>query len=517
MRFRLPALRRRLGLALARHLSLGELGALATAFGAHLVAPGLYARTTVAEWMDARGFSTASRARLDQMCATVDGAGAARMTLAQLLEVLNQNLGYQIKQPRRANDVGVFADWKRHLERNHCEFWMEERVTSVGPTRLATSRRAALDLDPAHDILLLAVPPKDAHAILQLPRTKELAETSSYNTYIPITFHWHARVRVPSAWGGAKVTPWGMLFIAMSEYLEGEPTQTIVQASIAFVDRASDVTGKTANETPREADLVAEAWRQLGLDMPRYDVAIVSPRVWYGDGRWHNADTAYMHTTAEVNSDARVHANVFVIGAHNRRGWYAATALEAACANAVSVMAELVPETSGAARPRAPADGRARPRGDLGHGARRRARRAAFVSPSKEMKALTLLAAVLVLLMFVVSAVYKFRDMDSYTALLAQKIGGRTTLARVLIYCAALLQLLAPLVIVAHFAAALGVAPHPWLRALAVLACVGLVLFTVIATVMFKLPSFNPAKPWPLLSNVSVAGGLALLAVNASA
>ena len=134
------------------------------------------------------------------------------------------------------------------------------------------------------------------------------------------------------------------------------------------------------------------------------------------------------------------------------------------------------------------------------------------------MKTLTLLAAVLVLLMFVVSAVYKLRDPDSYTALLAQKIGGRTTFARVLIYCAALLQLLAPLVIVAHFAsAALGVAPHPWLRALAVLACVGLVLFTVIATVMFKLPSFNPAKPWPLLSNVSVAGGLALLAVNASA
>ena len=339
-------------LALARHLSLGELGALATAFGAHLVAPGLYARTTVAEWMDARGFSTASRARLDQMCATVDGAGAARMTLAQLLEVLNQNLGYQIKQPRRANDVGVFADWKRHLERKHCEFWMEERVTSAGPTRLATSRRAALDLDPARDVLLLAVPPKDAHAILQLPRTKELADTSSYNTYIPITFHWHERVRVPSAWGGAKVTPWGLVYVEMSKYLEGEPTQTIVQASIAFVDRASDVTGKTANETPREADLVAEAWRQLGLDMPRYDVAIVSPRVWRGDdGRWHNADTAFMHTTAEVNSDARVHANVFVIGAHNRRGWYAATALEAACANAVSVMAELVPETSGALGP----------------------------------------------------------------------------------------------------------------------------------------------------------------------
>lgn len=133
-------------------------------------------------------------------------------------------------------------------------------------------------------------------------------------------------------------------------------------------------------------------------------------------------------------------------------------------------------------------------------------------------RVLTLVAAVLVLLMFLISSVYKLRDPDSYTKVLAQKIGGNTSVARLLIYCAALLQLLAPLVIAAHFATSVaGFEPHPWLRTLAVLSCVGLVLFTVIATIMFKVPSFNTAKPWPLLSNVSVTGALALLAVSASA
>lgn len=331
-------------LMLVHHLSIGEVVAFATAFATHMVVPNHFASTTVSQWMRDSGFSRDSHARIDQLCATIDGAGAARMTLSELLEVLNQNLGYTIKQPRRANDIGVFADWQRHLEDQGCTFWMEERVSDVAPTKLSTSKRT-LALDPESDVVIMAVPPVDAHLILKLPRTEELAKTSSYNTYIPITFHWYTRVTTPSTWGGAKVTPWGMLSIEMSKYLEAEPTPTIVQSSIAFVDRTSDVTGKTANETERVEDLIAEAWRQLGLDMPMYDRAIVSPRVWRADGVWYNADTAYMRTTADVNTDPRVHSNVFVIGTQNGRAWYSATAIESACANAVGVMGELVPET----------------------------------------------------------------------------------------------------------------------------------------------------------------------------
>lgn len=133
------------------------------------------------------------------------------------------------------------------------------------------------------------------------------------------------------------------------------------------------------------------------------------------------------------------------------------------------------------------------------------------------VSALTLLAVLMVLLLFVVSGVYKFRDPDGYVAVLRARTGGSESLCRALIVCAGLLQVVAPLLVAALHVSAAFVLPHPWLRALAVLGCVGLTLFTLIATYLFKVPKFRPEKPWPLLSNVSVAGGLVLLARQTAA
>lgn len=129
---------------------------------------------------------------------------------------------------------------------------------------------------------------------------------------------------------------------------------------------------------------------------------------------------------------------------------------------------------------------------------------------------IALVAAILLLTMFLVSSVYKFSDLDTYTSVLDSKL-HLPDVSRFLIVCAALLQLFASLILIGFFGLSLKTRPHPWLRTLAMLSCVGLIVFTVVATLMFKVPSFDASKPWPLLSNVSVTGGLVLMALQVTA
>ena len=128
-----------------------------------------------------------------------------------------------------------------------------------------------------------------------------------------------------------------------------------------------------------------------------------------------------------------------------------------------------------------------------------------------------LVSIVLLLTLFFVSGIYKFSTTDVYVDLLRQRTGASEDLCRFLIVCAGLLQIVAPLLLVAFHGSAVFMTPHPLLRALAVLGCAGLVVFALLATYLFKLPKLSASKPWPFLSNLSIAGGLALLAERTAA
>lgn len=133
-------------------------------------------------------------------------------------------------------------------------------------------------------------------------------------------------------------------------------------------------------------------------------------------------------------------------------------------------------------------------------------------APSLASRVVVLIASVLVLAMFLISSVYKMRDQSGYVDILRKTTALPLSVCRALIAGATLLQCVAPLIILAVQVADFGVDVHPWLRRLAMLSVLGLIVFTVIATVLFKLPQVRKGgKPWPLLSNVSVTGGLLLL------
>lgn len=305
-----------------------------------------FGRETVAGFAKRHAFSKRAIRRLHQLCSTIDGADAARFRLGTLLTVVNQTMGYTFLEPVLANDRGLWQEWRDALHSKYgVEFVTRTHVTRLIPNdssevvELVVGGERPNFLLAPDDRIILALPPRSVASLL--PSSSAFAETHSYDTYLPVTFHWDARFQIDAAWSGAKPTDWGVNFIVMSDYLEDEPTKTIVQACAAWIDRPSTASGRTANETSDVDALVAEIWRQTGLASrvptpPQF--AILSPRVTYEQGRWLNRDTAYFATSSEAFPIRSEFTNVFVVGVQNRLGWYDATSMEAAVANALGAL-----------------------------------------------------------------------------------------------------------------------------------------------------------------------------------
>ena len=70
-------------------------------------------------------------------------------------------------------------------------------------------------------------------------------------------------------------------------------------------------------------------------------------------------------------------------------------------------------------------------------------------------KIVSLIAIITILLMFIVSGIYKFSQTDKYISILQTRIGGSEEINRILILCAGLLQLLGSLLIIVFHTMAL--------------------------------------------------------------
>lgn len=116
-------------------------------------------------------------------------------------------------------------------------------------------------------------------------------------------------------------------------------------------------------------------------------------------------------------------------------------------------------------------------------------------------------AVIALVLMFFLSGLNKTMTFQSTVRALESK--GWTVAPPLFIVGTIALELVAPVVIILH---ALGLIDTPLLNAASI---VGLIVFTVIATLVFHRPTLKSYMAnVPFLSNVSLVGGLALLLVD---
>jgi uncharacterized membrane protein YphA (DoxX/SURF4 family) len=115
------------------------------------------------------------------------------------------------------------------------------------------------------------------------------------------------------------------------------------------------------------------------------------------------------------------------------------------------------------------------------------------------------ISSVFITLLFFLSGFNKIRDFISTTKGLSSKTKFPLTLAKVVIVCVILLEIFAPFIISVY-----AYTNNPLLRGYATLSLIGLIIFTLLATILYHFPP-QGQNFYSCMSNLSTIGGLMLL------
>ena len=303
-------------------------------------------------------FKKESYELLDRLCKLLDGGGVDKYTLHQFLQSINQNLFYQIYQPKVPNDKGLLKIWREYLESRNVTFLTNTQIKHI------TMKDTTIDsisttnkLIKSHHFVF-AIPPKHLLKVIDkhnLPHSwgdlHKFAEDTAYIDYISVTFHWNSKLKLENVYGFPR-SEWGLIFIKLSDYmtldeLDEKESQTLISCAVSIRDRKSSVINKTANEC-NKSELLKEMFRQLQEaygKLPQPTKVILYPEVKYELNEWISEDTAFITTphNGYLTFQNQKLKNMYCLGAHNGKSYYKYTTIEAAVSNAIYLSKELYP------------------------------------------------------------------------------------------------------------------------------------------------------------------------------
>jgi len=213
----------------------------------------------------------------------------------------------------------------------------------------------------AADVLILAIPPEHLVDLLNRSRLSrsfqpeqpnlslsDWARYTSYFTYVPMTFHYQNKIKLPSKWGFSQ-SDWGVVWIVLSDYFKDYPG-TLITIAITRTNGYSKALGRTSNQSNKD-ELISETYRQMTESfpgLPRPDRAIVSPGVYRNsnENSWKTKDQSFVLTTeGYLPAESDTFNNLYSLGCHNGKSPYYFTSMESAVANAIDLTHKLLPET----------------------------------------------------------------------------------------------------------------------------------------------------------------------------
>ena len=118
---------------------------------------------------------------------------------------------------------------------------------------------------------------------------------------------------------------------------------------------------------------------------------------------------------------------------------------------------------------------------------------------------LILISTIYITLLFFLSGFHKIKDFISVTKGFMKKTNMPLTLAKIIIICVILLEIIAPLIISLY-----SYNSNPKLYSYTKLSLLGLILFTILATFLYHFPPFG-SNYYSFMYNLSTLGGLLLL------
>lgn len=315
-----------------------------------------YKKISFKEFLDKYNFSNKAKDIFDRIGRLTDGGGIEQYTLFSFLQIMNQNILYDIYEPKEPNDLGLFKLWYDELIKRGVDIVLDSEVTQINTnTNLIESISTGNNIFYGSNFIF-AMPPLQIRNIFVKNQLKtgfkddfnQWSENTNYITYIPVVFHWNKKINVKRLWGYPQ-TSWGVGYIIMSDYMDFEDDRSITVISSAItIQNKSEYLNKTPNEISESSELVKEVFRQLKTvlpNLPDYDHGILSQN-YYDGSKWVPIHTAFMTTKyGYIDYDSKVYNNLYNCGVQNGKSSYSFTSMESSVVNAIELLYHFIPES----------------------------------------------------------------------------------------------------------------------------------------------------------------------------
>lgn len=313
--------------------------------------------TSMKEFMDTNIFSEKTKDYIDRLCRLTDGASSEKYSLNKFFQLINQQFLHTLYQPNKPNDIGLFRLWKENLLQNNVEIILNSKVLNITGNIENVELIEFFDKNDnnkyfvSSENYIMCIPPKPLLNILSnniyknsfgdIDIFKDWVTKSTYNNYIPISFHWSdsLNLKLNKIWGFPS-SEWGIAFIVLSNYINfnDKRSNIVISTCVTKTDTISSYINKTANQC-NEDELKQEVFRQLKLSFPTISdpsYVIINPNLKKINNKWIEPDTAYIQTFNNTKLSSKgITRNLFQVGTQNGNSKYSFTSLESAVTNAI--------------------------------------------------------------------------------------------------------------------------------------------------------------------------------------
>lgn len=306
------------------------------------------------EYLKNNKFSDKAINYVNRYCRFMDGGDSTKISLHSFLNVMNEVILYNIYQPKKPNDEGLFILWYHYLKTKNIKFKLNTIITSISESnnivKIITSTNEIIYTKR----LILAIPPINLNTIIDKSEEKiknkfsdllVYAENTEYNEYISITFHWNFKLIIDTKlYGFYSNTDWGVGAIVLSDYMNFKEhnSKTVISCIITISDKKSRNINKTANECMNRLELIDETFRQLKeiyKDLPIPTLSFINNT--YNNDKWQSNETAFIKIPKYNYLSNKITDNIYTLGTHNGNAKIHFTSMETAVTNAIILCNEL--------------------------------------------------------------------------------------------------------------------------------------------------------------------------------
>lgn len=313
-------------------------------------------RKTMIEFTTKYNFSNKSISFIDKLCQTVDGSDIKNMTQYQFIQIINQNLLYEIYQPIFPNDISLLRIWKNNLIKNNVNFLLNTEINDIEINNnkiknIIVKKDNILNKINCNN-LIFAIPPLSLVNVLKksnipnsfgnLEKLNNYAKKTKYLEFISIIFHWNKDLKLNKIWGGLSKTEWDLRYIVLSDYMKfnNKNSKTVISIIISK-DKKSSYLNKTANECS-EKEIILETFRQLNQEYK--NIIDIKPTFSYVKYKNSNNES-FMITKYGFIDYFSKYKNMFNCGIQNGNSNHYFNSLESAVQNALNLIHILEPKS----------------------------------------------------------------------------------------------------------------------------------------------------------------------------